>query len=514
MRIQPSSQPVSLPRRQLLRRAGGIGTAGVLSACSSVPTVPAALTQLCTTQLPNTPKTLAAGNTIDSLCLMPGLAKADLTGGAAAPTEVWAFNGSIPGPMLRVRQNANTRFELANRLPDATTIHWHGIRLKNAMDGVPGLTQAAVKPNETFTYNIQFPDAGTYWYHPHLGTPEQVGRGLSGPIIVEESEPPAIDQEWVWMLDDWRLTREGQIQSNFYAAHDVAHAGRIGNTVTINGEIPRSITVTQGNRVRVRMINAANARIFALQFEHHQPWVIALDGNPLEKPHQLGDKERLFIAPGQRVDLIIDMHGDKDWRIIDRFNQRRAYEVVALKYSGLGSGLRKPRGAPVALAPNPHSKPDADNNRSEAIQLGGGAGRNPVNPPTETTAERAARIADRLAGKPATRPVWSVNGFAHTMHGADHPFEFEAYLGQTIYLTFENRTNWWHPMHLHGHSFRELMRNGKPVPGQPWRDTSLLAPRTNLTVAFVADNPGDWLIHCHVLEHHAGGMGTQFRVHA
>jgi FtsP/CotA-like multicopper oxidase with cupredoxin domain len=260
------------------------------------------------------------------------------------------------------------------------------------------------------------------------------------------------------------------------------------------------------------MINAANARIFALLFERQRPWVIALDGNPLAQPVQLGEKELLFIAPGQRADLIIDIQGSEDWRIIDRFSRRRAYEVVALTVSSAANTRRASRDAPAAMAPNPHSEPSATNNRSEAIQLGGGAGRNPVNPPSESTAQRASRLAARLNGKPSPRPVWSVNGFAHTAHGADHPYEFEAFLGETIYLTFENRTNWWHPMHLHGHSFKELMRDGKPVAGQPWRDTSLLAPRTNLTVAFVADNPGNWLIHCHVLEHHAGGMGTQFKV--
>ncbi len=382
------------------------------------------------------------------------------------------------------------------------------------MDGVPGLTQPAVQPNQKFQYDILFPDAGTYWYHPHLGTPEQLDRGLAGPLIVEEADPPAVDQEWVWMLDDWRLDRQGQIRDDFYRMHDIAHAGRMGNTVTINGELPGEVTVTQGDRVRLRLINAANARIFSLEFERHRPWLIALDGNPVTEPRQLASKERLTIAPGQRADIILDLTGNDKWRIIDRFSRRRAYELVTMRYRQSGARRSVSRDAPRALTPNPHAEPNARTNRSEAIQLGGGAGPNPVNPPTESRAERAMRRAKQLSGKRIARPVWSVNGKAHMMHGPERPFEFEAFLGQTIYLTFENRTNWWHPMHLHGHSFREIKRDGKPVPGTPWRDTSLIAPRRNLTVAFVADNPGDWLIHCHVLEHHAGGMGTQFRVRA
>ena len=128
-----------------------------------------------------------------------------------------------------------------------------------------------------FTYEFELRDAGTYWYHPHLGSPEQVGRGLYGPLIVDEAEPPVVDRDVVWMLGDWRLDREGRIVEDFGNFMDASHAGRIGNTVTVNGAIRETFEVRAGERVRLRLINAANARIFALEFRGHAPMVIALD---------------------------------------------------------------------------------------------------------------------------------------------------------------------------------------------------------------------------------------------
>ncbi len=133
------------------------------------------------------------------------------------------------------------RVAFENALPDPTTVHFHGIRLPNAMDGVPHLTQPPIEPGASFVYEFDLPDAGTYWYHPHLGSPEQVGRGLSGALIVDEVEPPAVDRDLVWVLSDWRLDREARIVANFDNFMDASHGGRIGNTVTVNGEVRESL---------------------------------------------------------------------------------------------------------------------------------------------------------------------------------------------------------------------------------------------------------------------------------
>src|SRR5262249_47871332 len=198
-------------------------------------------------------------------------AKVSMVGGQNPETAVWAFNGTVPGPEIRVRQGDHVRIAVENRLGEETTVHHHGIRLPNAMDGVPHLTQRPIAPGETFVYEFDVPDAGTCWYHPHQRSLEQVGRGLSGPLIVEEREPIQVDRDLAWVLSDWRLRPDAQISDDFGNMHDMAHNGRVGNTVTVNGKVPDTFKVRSGERIRLRLINAANTRIFGLKFTGHKP---------------------------------------------------------------------------------------------------------------------------------------------------------------------------------------------------------------------------------------------------
>jgi len=187
-----------------------------------------------------TPKTLTA---------KPGTAQ--LVPGAFDPTPIWGYDGGVPGPELRVRQGDRLTRRFTNALPHASTIHWHGIRIDNAMDGVAGLTQPSVKPGDDFLYDFEVPDAGTYWYHPHDRTYEQAARGLYGALIVEEAEPPWVDRDLVLILDDWRLARDATIEDTFGAMHDMSHAGRIGNLITVNGRSEHAELVKRGFRSRV-----------------------------------------------------------------------------------------------------------------------------------------------------------------------------------------------------------------------------------------------------------------------
>lgn len=446
-------------------------------------------------------------------------ATVSLVGEPYGATEVWAYGAQVPGPTLRVARGATLRARLVNALPEATTVHWHGIRVPNAMDGVPHLSQPPVAPGEHFDYAFACPDSGTYWYHPHLGTPEQVDRGLSGVLIVDDVDPPEVDREVVWLLDDWRLDRQARIVGDYLSFFDVSHGGRIGNTVTVNGRLRESEPVRRGERLRLRIASAANARVFALRFEGHRPWVIALDGQPLAAARRLESGHELLVGPGMRADLVLDCDGEAGgvYRVLDTFNERGVYRLLDLRYAtapagaaGGAAAARARRDPPRTAAPNALPEPDlADALRIELALGGGMMGRGwPVDP----AADRAARRARRLAGAKEADPAWTVNRRAHMAHGAEHGFEFTAQRGRTVLITLRNDTAWWHPMHLHGHSWRELSRNGHALADRPWRDTTLLAPGDTVDVAFVADNPGDWLLHCHVLEHHAGGMGVQFRV--
>jgi FtsP/CotA-like multicopper oxidase with cupredoxin domain len=166
------------------------------------------------------------------LTLVAAPGRTTLVGSPHPDTDVWAFNGRVPGPEIRVRQGGRARIRVENRLPEETTVHWHGIRVPNTMDGVPHLTQKPIVPGDAFVYEFDCPDAGTYWFHPHQRSHVQVGRGLYGAFIVEEAEAVAVDRDVTWILDDWRLLRDASISGDFGNMHDVSHNGRIGNTVT------------------------------------------------------------------------------------------------------------------------------------------------------------------------------------------------------------------------------------------------------------------------------------------
>lgn len=440
--------------------------------------------------------------TVEEHTLVARPSRAHLVGGTYPDTEVWAYNGAVPGPELRVRQGDRFRVAVENALDMETTVHWHGLRVPNAMDGVPYLTQAPIGAGERFIYEFEVPDAGTYWYHPHQHSAEQVGRGLYGPLIVEEHEPIRVDRDVTWVLDDWRLMRDASISGDFGNMHDMSHDGRIGNTVTINGRIPESFAVRGGERIRLRLINAANARNFSLRFSSHRPVVIARDGQPVE-PHE-APEDGVVVGPAMRVDLVLDMTGGPGERfeVIDAFYEGRAFRLVELAYKA--EPLRgQPLDAPVALAPNTMPEPGLAEAIRHEIVLGGGA---MGGLRTATMDGRRVDIREMVHNGKA----WAINGVVATGHVMDPMLHLER--GRTYVLALDNDTPWHHPMHLHGHSFRVIKRNGQPTKFREWQDTVLMKPRDRVEVAFVADNPGDWMFHCHILEHQAAGMTSVIRV--
>ena len=417
-----------------------------------------------------------------------------LAGEAHPATAVWAYDSTVPGPQLRFRQGDRLRIEVENSLDVETTVHWHGIRLPNAMDGVPHLTQPPITArNGRFVYEFGLPDAGTYWYHPHLGSPEQVGRGLYGALIVEEREPPRVDRDVVWVISDWRLDREARIVDDFRSPMDASHAGRIGNTVTVNGQVLDVFDVRHGERLRLRLINASNARIYGLSFEGHEPWLIAFDGQPI-KPRSLA-KERIVLGPAQRADLIIDCTAGPGsrFRVVDDFYPRNAYRLLDLMYSGEAG--KNNSSLPVPDLPaNPAPKPELDRAERHRIVFAGGM----------------------MGVMPSQREhnglFWTVNGKPVAENDHRHKPILNLAHGKSYVLELVNDTSWHHPIHIHGHVFSVLTRNGSPDPLGESGDTILLNPRTRAEIAFVADNPGNWMLHCHVLEHLASGMMATIRV--
>lgn len=425
-------------------------------------------------------------------------ADAWLMGKDQGPAQLWTYNGICPGPEIRCRRGDRLSVAVQNSLPQGTSIHWHGIRIDNAMDGVSGLTQKPILPDAKFLYDFTVPDAGTYWYHPHNRTWEQLARGLYGPLIIEEDEPYAVDAEQVLIVDDWRLHEDGSLhEESFSNRHDRSHAGRLGNWATVNGVSQPSYIFKRNDRVRFRLINAANARVIPLGFGDLPAVVIALDGQPLENPVPLADQSPLVLAPAQRADVVVDLTGPGALSVPGQDSETA---IASLNVqSETTSGLSKT--VVPSLPGNDLPEPDLSSAISVSLLMQGGAMR---------WLETGTYKGEKLDGQTLAEKgqFWSFNG---QVGRTDTPL-FAAVTGRTIVVDMINETRWPHAMHYHGHHFREILEEASEPRFGPWRDTILLDPDERKRIAFVADNPGKWMIHCHMLEHQAAGMATWFHV--
>jgi FtsP/CotA-like multicopper oxidase with cupredoxin domain len=439
--------------------------------------------------------------------------RAHLVGGSYPETAVWSYNGAVPGPEIRVRQDEHLRITVENRLAEETTVHWHGVRVPNAMDGVAHLTQKPIAPGETFVYEFDVPDAGTYWYHPHERSFEQVGRGLYGPLIVDEREPIQVDRDVTWVLDDWRLLPDAQISEDFGNFMDSSHNGRVGNTVTVNGRILESFPVRAGERVRLRLINPANARVFGLEFQDHRPTIIALDGQPVE-PHE-PEGGRVVLGPAMRADLVIDMSGRPGERfgVIDTFYRGLEYRLLDLVYEAAPPLREHPLDRPIGLPANTMPEPDLAAAQRQEVTFDGGMMSGMMGGGGMGGMMRRGMMEGMRGGimrNVEHSGIWAINGVAATGEVME-PF-LTLRRGRSYVLAMHNHTVWHHPMHLHGHAFRVIARDGQPTRYREWQDTVLMAPHERVEIAFVADNRGDWMFHCHILEHQAAGMMGVIRV--
>ncbi|MFC4731340.1 multicopper oxidase family protein [Salipiger abyssi] len=415
-----------------------------------------------------------------------------------AATEVWTYDGALPGPVLRVPQGGRLARRLVNDLPVPTSIHWHGIRIDNAMDGVAGLTQEAVPPGGTFDYDFAVPDAGTYWYHAHTNSFEQVARGLSGALIVGEAGPPEVDRDEVLVLNDWLLNPEdAQFMQPFGHPMSLSHGGRLGNLPGTNGTYDYAREVRANERLRLRLINASNARIFVLRLAGLDGWTVALDGMPLPAPEPV--EAELILAPAQRIDLIVDVTAeDGEAAALLRFEDDNQWRPQA-RFPVAGSASATRRDSPAALPPNPRMEvPVIDGaRRLDLVMEGGAMGR-----------MSGAMMNGRSMGfreMAGQGQFWALSG---QVGMNDTPFA-SLDRGETVCLKLTNDTAFAHAMHLHGMHFRQVAEDGTLG---PMRDTILSYPDEPLEIAFVANNPGKWLFHCHMLGHAASGMTTWINV--
>ena len=406
-----------------------------------------------------------------------------LRGAKKERTAVWCYDGVIPGPTLRARRGREMSVRLVNELPEPTTIHWHGIRLANAMDGTPYLNQPPVDSGAGFDYVFTPPDAGTFWYHPSQFFSVQLERGLCGALIVEEDAPIDVDRDIILICDDWRLTVDGVIDEANLPATPGVIPGGIGEHFTVNGSPAPDIAVRTNERLRLRIINAAHARVMSLRLERHSVTVVAFDGQPAD-PFVARDS-RVLLAPGNRVDLFVDtaLAPGSTAALILEENSR---DITMARLAYESSDMVRPR-------------------RRDDI------GPLPANPlPQRMDFRNALRIDHSLGDSlAAVSPVWARIGKADDRLGGRPLFSVKR--GRTVMLALPNRTTRHYAMHVHGHHFRLLdnLDDGwKPY----WLDTVLIPARATARVAFVADNPGKWMIYCQPIESHASGMAAWFEV--
>jgi FtsP/CotA-like multicopper oxidase with cupredoxin domain len=398
--------------------------------------------------------------------------------------EAWTYNGTLPGPLIRVRVGDRLIVHFTNKLPQPTTVHWHGVRVPIEMDGVPEISQPEVKPGGTFTYDFTVPDAGLFWYHPHVMSAAQVGFGLSGALLVEDpADTVGVADELVIVLSDIGLDDDGRLESPESGGTAGMAFGREGNNVLVNGRRHSHMIARAGVPQRWRVVNTAKSRYFNLDLGDGQRFTkIGGDGGLQEYSV---DSDFIVLAPGERADLIVTPRALPGAQLLlssQLFNRgygsveaRDAEDLFTMAIANTPAYVAPPR-PPVRRAIEPAS----------------------------TAGATAVKIDIGVEKSPDT------GAFQYTVNGVPFPKPFLAKFGETQIWTVTNPTPWSHPVHLHGFFFLVLDEKGEPVHPLEWKDTVSVPYKQALRfLVRFDDRAGSWMFHCHILDHAEGGlMGT------
>lgn len=500
----------------MLLGGAGIAAGLVLAGCTPRPAAESFLSPT-SDAVARAEKARQATGKVTRLSLTAAKTDIDLAGRTAA---TWAYNDRVPGPLLRATAGDRIRARITNTLSDATSVHWHGLALRNDMDGVPPVTQKPIAPGAEYEYEFIADTPGTYWLHPHVGP--QLDRGLYAPLIIDDpNEPLAYDQEWVIVLDDWldgitatpdevltELRKGMGGMGNMGGMHGAGGSGssgggaptRSGNTLMgatsdllggdagdvyyphylINGRPtadPETFTTKPGQRIRLRIINAAGDTAFRFAVGGHALTITHTDGYPVDPV----EGESILIGMGERYDAIITT-ADGAFPVVAEAEGKaaRAFAVLRTNSTSPAPTADRPMqvAAPVTAYPlkatSAVTLPDRPVDRRLKLSLTGGM----------------------------MSYDWGVDGRAFDM---DNPLAgaLRVQEGERVQLTIRNMTMMWHPFHLHGHTYEHEGLG-------PRKDTSIILPMRSLTVLFDADNPGLWMAHCHNIYHAESGMMTVF----
>jgi FtsP/CotA-like multicopper oxidase with cupredoxin domain len=397
--------------------------------------------------------------------------------------EKWLYNGQYPGPEIRVREGEGLRLTVKNKLPEGTTVHWHGIPVRNAMDGVPDITQPAIRAGESFVYEFVAAPSGTFMYHSHFGL--QSDRGLAGPLIIEEKKAHIeYDREYTLVLTDFLSgapqplgkMRNGPGNGMMMQAPPYVR-------VLINGrppEAPAVFSVRARERMRIRLVNPSGATIYRFAVGGHAISVTHTDGRPVES----FKVDSLHIAPGERYDILVEASNPGAWPIVAVPDNDLLPARAILRYAGSND-----------------SSPGEDVFRrglaaGRMLQLADLRGLEIPEPrkPTRTfNLDLSGGISGGKMGQ-----VWMMNGQAYP-----NAAPLEVRQGDAVRIRLVNQTAMPHPIHLHGHFFRV---------GNVTKDTAIVwANSGRIELEFTANNPGAWFFHCHNLYHMEGGMARLVR---
>ena len=447
---------------------------------------------------------------------------------------MFAYNKQIPGPVLKVKQGDRKTVRFVNNLPYETTVHWHGLRHDNKFDGVPGVTQEAVLPGESFDYELYFPDHGAYWYHPHVREDLQQEAGLAGLIIVEPKDKDDIREE-VIVLDDI-ATSAGSIAA--FGKDEAMHAlmGRFGNIIMVNGKRDFVLEAKAGETIRIYIANIANARPFNLTFDGAKLKVIGSDLSYYEKEYFA---DSVVIAPAERyiVEVQFEGQGEHLIRNVNSINTRLIGKVAVAEGSGkmnfeakahpevtreiesirqyfekeadyelelladVGPELMRQMHVGMSTMPC-HKMPDGSmmGNCEEEEHRGG------------IEWEDNMGMINELSNTNMVK--WTIKDAKSGLENMD--LRMKANVGDKVKISINNNENGMHPMqhpiHLHGQRFLVLSVDGKPTENFVWKDTILVPTGAKIEILVDVTNPGKWMLHCHIAEHLEAGMMAMMEV--
>jgi FtsP/CotA-like multicopper oxidase with cupredoxin domain len=391
-------------------------------------------------------------------------------------TPIWTYNGVLPGPYIRAAVGDTVIVHFKNSLPEETTIHWHGVRVPNEMDGAPGMTQAPIPPGGEFRYEFVVRDAGTFWYHPHLNSAAQVGWGLYGPFVVEDpAERARFGDDLVLVLSDMSLDEKGALLPKDNGGPFGDLFGREGNVLLVNGKVRPRLKVRAGKPQRWRIINAARARYYGFALRGHTFVRIGGDGGLAARPERLS---RLTIVPGERMDVVFTPSAAPGslttlrWLATDR---------------GYGTTFNRP----------PEAMLDIETIDAPAVTAAAVPERLREIRPIDVRAATPHTL-DLTITREGNTVEMGINGVPSWKAAPLH-----ARVGDTHVWTVKNDSAFDHPFHLHGFFFQVLDETRVPE----WKDTVNVPVKSSVRLAVAFDErPGMWMFHCHILDHAEVGM--------